>query len=113
VLVGEAHRNLSDENCSQRFLNPGARIFIRDPRRAGEGKTAQGFGRKRASRQDEDFFTCESIYICFSSDAGCTLGVSCAFPKEEDRAANKGPVGARRLGTAKAIRGKFQVEIEA
>ena len=82
VHVAAAPHNLQDQNCSQSWSNPGARMVIRDPLPAGAD---QAISKKRYQRRDEDLFACDAVYISFSSVRGCTISVSCAFPKEEDR----------------------------
>jgi len=63
VHVGLTPHNLRDENCSQCFTNPGARILIKNP----EPADSQNAGKKKYQRRDDDLFTCDAIYIVFFS----------------------------------------------
>ena len=76
VHVAAAPHNLQDQNCSQSWSNPGARMVIRDPQPAG---VDQATSKRRYQRRDEDLFACDAVYIGFSSVRGCTISISCAL----------------------------------
>ena len=107
IMTSEVVKTPNEKQFSQVFNNPRVKILIapQPPELDSRQKKLQA----NAQFGGDNSFQSDYVYLSVFSGEGCSLGMSCAFPKEEDEVAQLSQDNAKfKNGTSKAIREKFR-----